>query len=233
MIFSLFKNVNDGLLTGKEAVILLLFIMLGIVMSLTVHEFAHAFTAYKFGDMTPKVMGRVSLNPFKHIEPIGFLCFMVIGIGWAKPVPTNPLQYKKFKTGIAWVSISGVLANYILMVISCLFYVMIISWIGVINNFTVYLMLFFEYLILINSFLIVFNLIPLYPLDGFNFISSFLKPDNKFIRFNYEKGYKLFFIILMVCLFIEILTGIDFISLFLQKVSYWLYYPWITLFGLF
>ncbi len=233
MIFSLFQNVNDGLLTGKEAVILLLFIMLGIAFSLTVHEFAHAFTAYKFGDMTPKVMGRVSLNPFRHIEPIGFLCFMLVGIGWAKPVPTNPLQYKKFKTGIAWVSISGVLANYILMVISCLFYVMIISWIGIINTFTVYLMLFFEYLILINSFLIVFNLIPLYPLDGFNFISSFLKPDNKFIRFNYEKGYKLFFIILMVCLFIELLTGIDFISLFLQKVSYWLYYPWITLFGLF
>lgn len=233
MIFSLFQNVNDGLLTGKEAVAVLLFIMLGIAISLTVHEFAHAFTAYKFGDMTPKVMGRVSLNPFRHIEPIGFLCFMLVGIGWAKPVPTNPLQYKKFKTGIAWVSISGVLANYILMVISCLFYVMIISWIGIINTFTVYLMLFFEYLILINSFLIVFNLIPLYPLDGFNFISSFLKPDNKFIRFNYEKGYKLFFIILMVCLFIELLTGIDFISLFLQKVSYWLYYPWITLFGLF
>ena len=140
MIFELFSEVRSGLITGKMAGMIFIIILLSIALSLTFHEFAHAFVAYKFGDDTPKAMGRLTLNPFKHIDPMGFVMLAVVGIGWAKPVPTNPLNYKKFKTGRAWVSVAGAIANYILMIISLLISSIIVK-IGFASEFLEYLYL--------------------------------------------------------------------------------------------
>ena len=82
-------------------------------ISLAMHEFAHGFVAYKMGDPTPKMAGRVTLNPFKHLDLMGFLFFIFFGFGWAKPMPVNPLNFKKYKKGVRLVSIAGVLTNFL------------------------------------------------------------------------------------------------------------------------
>lgn len=232
MIFSLFEEIGMGLISGRDAVFYLIVILLAIMVSITIHEFAHAFVAYKFGDDTPKLTGRLTLNPFHHIDAFGFLSFVIIGVGWAKPVQTNPLNYKKFKTGRAWVSVAGVIANYILVIISAFVCALIMKFVGAVNEFVIWIYIFFAYLLNINAFLIVFNLIPLYPLDGFNFISAFLKPDSKFIRWNYSKGYKTLLIVLLVGVLIDILFGLDLISLVLNFLSNLISWPWVTLFSL-
>ena len=215
-----------------EAVLALLALVLIYLISLTFHEWTHSFVAYKQGDLTPKIAGRLSLNPAKHLDFWGFICFMVAGIGWAKPVPINPLNFKKYRTGIAKVSIAGVSANAILMVISSFFYVMLTSLVGKLNMFLSFLILFFGWSMQINAFLIVFNLIPIYPLDGFNFISSFMRSDNKFIDFNVRNGHKIFIGIIVVDLFLELFTGVSIIGFVLGNLSYYLYRPFELLWGL-
>ena len=85
-----------------------------LLLILPAHEFAHAYAAYKNGDYTAKMQGRYTLNPFKHFDLIGLICFLVAGFGWAKPVPVNPYNFKDFKKGCFWVSIAGVLTNFVL-----------------------------------------------------------------------------------------------------------------------
>ena len=97
--------------TPREAVIVFLITIFVYLISLTLHEFAHSLTAYKMGDPTPKLMGRLTLNPFKHLSLGGFLMFVLLGIGWAKPVPINPLNFKRYRKGIRLVSISGILTQ--------------------------------------------------------------------------------------------------------------------------
>ena len=86
-------------LTATEAILALLALVLIYLIALTFHEWAHSFIAYKQGDFTPKMAGRLSLNPAKHLDFWGFICFMVAGIGWAKPVPINPINFKKYRKG--------------------------------------------------------------------------------------------------------------------------------------
>ena len=105
-------------LTAEEAVIHFLITIFVYLISLTIHEFAHAFSAFKCGDPTAKLAGRMTLNPFKHLDMMGFLMFIFLGVGWAKPVPINPINFKKYKKGTRIVSLAGVTANLILGLIS-------------------------------------------------------------------------------------------------------------------
>lgn len=219
-------------LTVQGALTALFVLVLVYLVSLTFHEWAHSFVAYKQGDLTPKIAGRLSLNPAKHLDFWGFICFMVAGIGWAKPVPINPTNFKKFRSGIAKVSIAGVSANAILMVVSSFFYILLNNLVGGINFFLSFLILFFRWSMQINAFLIVFNLLPIYPLDGFNFISSFMRSNNKFIDFNVRNGYKIFIYIILIDLFLDLFLGISIISFVLGNLSYILYRPLELLWGL-
>lgn len=221
MIFSLFSESHSL----QEALIMLFAIVLVYLVALTFHEWAHSFVAYKCGDYTPKIAGRLSLNPAKHLDFWGFLCFLFIGIGWAKPVPISPSNFKKYRSGIAKVSIAGVVANAILMVISSFFYCLLYKVVGDINAMIKFLRIFFELSMIVNAFLIVFNLLPIYPLDGFNFISSFLPSNSRFIDFSVRNGHKIFWGIILVDLLFELFVGVSLISLVLNYVSHWLYYP--------
>ena len=99
----------------------------GILIALTFHEMAHAFAADSMGDPTPRLAGRLTLNPLKHIDPIGFIAMLILRFGWAKPVPVNPLNFKDKKKGIILVSLAGILTNLLLAFLGMLFFTFVVA----------------------------------------------------------------------------------------------------------
>lgn len=161
--------------------------VLAIVISLSLHEFAHAWVSYKCGDETPKLQGRLSINPFRHIDPIGIFCCVLFGFGWAKPVEVNPSNYRNIKKGIGLTSCAGIIMNLILAFCGYGFAqltFLITSQTALVSL----LQYFFYYLYFINLSLAVFNLLPIYPLDGFKIVENYTKYNNSFVRFMYRYG---------------------------------------------
>ena len=218
-------------LTVNEALLVLLALVLIYLIALTFHEWAHSFVAYKQGDLTPKLAGRLSLNPAKHLSFWGYLCFLLCGIGWGKPVPINPLNFKKYRTGVARVSLAGVGANAILMIISSFCYVMLNNLVGTINTFMWFIILFFRWSMEINAFLIIFNLLPIYPFDGFNFLSAILPSGNRFIEFSVRNSMRIIMTIILVDLFVELFMGISLVGWIISNLAYYLYIPFELLWG--
>ena len=216
----------DTNLTPMEAVIHFLITILVYMVSLTIHEFAHAFVAFKCGDPTAKQNGRMTLNPFRHLDMMGFVIFILLGVGWAKPVPTNPLNYKKYKKGTRAVSISGVLANFILGLLSAVIYTVLFATVG--NGGGVpmeYIYSILVYFMLINSFLVMFNIMPIPPMDGFNFISTFAKANSKFIKFMIRNGLRILFAFLLVGFATDLLFGFDVFTVYLRFIFDFVYVP--------
>lgn len=161
--------------------------VLAIVLSLTLHEFAHAFVAYKCGDETPKLQGRLSINPLKHIDPIGILCCALFGFGWARPVEVNPGNFRNIKKGTGLTSCAGILMNLILAFLGYGF--VNLTWLIQSTNALVLLLQYFcYYLYFINLSLAVFNILPIYPLDGFKLVENYTKYNNGYVRFMYKYG---------------------------------------------
>ena len=192
-------------------------ILLGIVafafaflIAFVLHEYAHAYAALKSGDPSAKMAGRLSLNPIRHIEPMGLVSFMLVGFGWGKPVPVNPFNYKNFRKGNFWVSISGVLTNLILGIVFGLCYCLIYKY-GDLGNLGIFMLgYFFMYGTVLNFFLMIFNLLPIPPLDGYNMLVSFTKPNNRFMAFMRQNAMWMLlaiFVVLMVTSFVGVGLG--------------------------
>lgn len=164
-------------------------IFLAIIISIMLHELAHGFVALWNGDGTAKYNGRLTLNPIKHFDPIGFFMLILVGFGWAKPVPVDSRNFKKYKTGMFTVAIAGVSVNLFLAFFSYpLFYLVINAYTSSSNVFFELLLCFLNGMFFMNLVLVVFNLIPIYPLDGFRIIESFSGYGNRYTRFMYRYG---------------------------------------------
>ena len=161
--------------------------LFAIIIALSFHEFAHAFVAFRCGDTTPKMQGRVTLNPFKHIDAIGFLCCALFGFGWAKPVQIQPMNFRNYKKGNGLTSVAGVIMNLLLAIVGCGFY-RGLSLICVDNIFFDIIMQFFYFTYIINICLAVFNILPIYPLDGFKLVENYTKYGNKYVEFMHRYG---------------------------------------------
>lgn len=168
-----------------------------LAIAFTAHEFAHAYTAYKFGDNTAKNQGRLSLNPIRHIDPIGALFIILVGFGWAKPVPVNRFFFKNPRMNSIIVSIVGPLSNLALAFIGVLL-IYIISITGFGPNLPDFIYTFFNIFIRLNVVLFVFNLLPFPPLDGYRIIEDLVPPAVRPKMTEYEQYGALIFLILVI-----------------------------------
>lgn len=163
-----------------------------ILMAITVHEFAHGYSAYLLGDNTAKHYGRLTLNPIAHIDIAGFLLLVFAGFGWAKPVPVNPNNFKHRKLGYFIVSIAGPLANLILALI---FTILLGAQIKFLDHIIINNMI--TYGIIINVVLAIFNLFPIPPLDGSKILLSFLPSKFEEKYYDIQKfSYPLLFVLI-------------------------------------
>lgn len=202
LLLAVSSILNSGFLNPLDWLMDKLLILPAIILGLSVHEFGHAWTAYKLGDNTPYNQGRVTLNPAAHVDPIGFISLLFIGFGWGEPVQINPGNFKKPRRDELIVSFAGVALNFLLAIIFALIIKLLITvapgfmYVSSMGDIILEVLL---NCVFINIILMVFNLLPLPPLDGFNIVTELFK-----LR-RYSWWYKLydngFFILLLLIIF--------------------------------
>ncbi len=151
--------------------------LIGMLCALTVHEYAHGWAAVKAGDPTPKLAGRLSLNPLVHLDFLGTLFFFLAGFGWAKPVPINPFNLRHPQRDQALIALAGPLANVVLAFILAL--PLRLAYHHFIPPLPSFLETFLLFIIQLNLVLAVFNLLPIPPLDGSHILFAFLSPETQ------------------------------------------------------
>jgi len=147
-----------------------------ILLALTFHEYAHALAAYRYGDDTAKLNGRLSLNPLRHLDPLGTIMIFLVHFGWAKPVPVNPLRLRNPKKDMLWISAAGPLANMLLALISGLLLRLLSAAAGIPAQHSLMSLVMFMLVmsLQINLALAVFNILPIAPLDGSKILAGIL-----------------------------------------------------------
>ena len=180
--------------SAVEKILLLIAFLLSATLAICLHEFAHGFAAYKLGDPTAKINGRLTVNPLSHFEPIGLLMFLLVGFGFARPVPINPYNFRNYRKGMLITAFAGVTANLLQAIVG--FGLMIgfgyayftTEATGALSYLLFFLFNFSLYLTLLNAVLIAFNLLPIYPLDGFHVVESLTPYNNPYVRFMHRYG---------------------------------------------
>ena len=161
-----------------------------LIVSISIHEFSHAFTAYKLGDSTPKKLGRVTLNPKAHLDPLGIIFLMFTGFGWGRPVRFNPFNLKNIKRDSAIISFAGPLSNFLLAIV--------LSFVIKLTGGVYTLLGGFLYLtVLYNLMLGLFNLIPVHPLDGFKVVHGLL-PNNLAIQWQQMQPFGVYILLFLI-----------------------------------
>jgi len=147
----------------------LLFTAAALLVAATVHEYAHAYAAVQLGDPTPRWLGRLTLNPLAHLDPLGTLLLLLVGFGWAKPVPVNPARFQDPRRGMLLVAVAGPLANVCLMaVLGSAYRLGLVPESGWVASLWLRMLY-------VNAVLAVFNLLPIPPLDGSRVVEALLR----------------------------------------------------------
>ena len=195
----MFREIIAGSMSFTDMLLYALSAFAVILLTMPVHEWAHGFIATKLGDPTPRYQGRLTLNPFAHIDYIGALCIILFGVGWAKPVQINPRNFRNPKVGMAITALAGPVSNILMAGLSLL--LGNIVYVLLPTTFGLFVMSFFTLVASTNIYLAVFNLIPIPPFDGSRILFAIL-PDKYYWRvMEYER-------ILMFVLLLIIATGI-------------------------
>jgi Zn-dependent protease len=172
------------------------YVAITLMIAFTFHEFAHAFVAYKFGDMTAQKQGRLTLNPLKHLDPFGTILIFIAGFGWARPVPVNRFFFKKPRLAGVLVSVAGPLSNLVLALLGFLAGYGLAQT-GLAANLTG----FYDFLDIfnwLNLVLFVFNLLPFPPLDGYRILEDLAPNDIRAKMTQYEQYGVLIFLIIVI-----------------------------------
>lgn len=196
-----------------QFLLMVLILVVPLLISITFHEWAHGFVAYKFGDPTPKMAGRLTLNPFAHLDLVGTLMLFLVGIGWAKPVPINPLNIPS-KTHQMLVAVAGPLSNVLLAVIFSFVSVFLTTCCKAqITGVYSILPVTVDLIVRINLILALFNMIPIPPLDGSRVVAWVLPEDLAYKYYYFEPyGIALIFVILFSGGFNFILNAVTFLQ---------------------
>ena len=215
----LFHLLNLLLNNPVQFVITIVILIVPLFISIAFHEWAHGYVAYKFGDPTPKLQGRLTLNPFAHLDPIGTLMLFIIGIGWAKPIMLDPSYYPN-KTKQMVVALAGPASNFLLAIIFGLILVFLqLKNPGENSEIFKTLVTPMNIIIRINLILAIFNMIPIPPLDGSK-VLAWMMPER--LEYQYlalePYGFMLLLLILFTGGFSFIITAVDFIQLRLLDV---------------
>lgn len=165
-----------------------LFWLVALVVAITIHEFAHAWAAERLGDPTPRLMGRLTLNPLVHLDPIGTIMLLIARFGWGKPVQFDPFNLRHPRRDSALISLAGPVSNLVLAIFCSIIMHLFLSFplIGVLQP-----------LIVLSVVLAVFNLIPIHPLDGFKIVGGIL-PEEYAKQWAELEGYGMIFLILLI-----------------------------------
>jgi len=184
----------------RDQILTTVLLLPGILLGLTFHEYAHAFAADRLGDKTPRFQGRLTLNPFVHIDPIGLIMILIFHFGWAKPVETNPSAYKNYYKDDLKVSISGPLANLVIAFLSALVLALFIKFgkgINLSSNLVTIIYYILYLSVNMNCMLFILNLIPIPGFDGFHILRDLFPK----LFFNIsDKIYQYQFIIMIIFL---------------------------------
>lgn len=190
MLLSMFR-------TGNFDILVFLYSLLAILVAISFHEYAHALTATRLGDDTPRLMGRLTVAPMKHIDPIGFISLMLVGWGWAKPVTINPRRFKNLRRDEILVSLAGPGANLLIALVS-----LAVLYVGLqaLGFYNVLFIRIFLFMYLINIMFMLFNLLPIPPLDGYHIFKNIFIRTIPYRFFATYEQYGMFILIAFVFL---------------------------------
>ena len=204
-----------------------------IMLAIILHELAHGYVALWNGDATAKVYGRLTLNPMAHFDPMGLVMLLLVRFGYAKPVPINPDNFRRRRLGLITVALAGITLNLLLAFFSVPFY-LLCSLSSSAALF--YLGSFFSWFIVININLAVFNILPIYPLDGFRVIEGFIRSSNPFNRFMRNYGQYILIVLVGISVIVD-LTPLpwycDILGTYITYTRAWIMKGFTSFWGLF